>query len=112
MEAAPCGCAAAGRLKLQVERVMGCRRRRYILLFTTQSGGLACDVLKVHEKKSSCKHFNIHLLISAGNFGKVHTYIYFPTLTVMRVALRHRFFCVYVLKVIFHLMKGNHLTLR
>lgn len=27
MEAAPCGRAAAGRLKLQVERVTGCRRR-------------------------------------------------------------------------------------
>lgn len=33
MEAAPCGCAAAGRLKLQVEKVMGCRRRSYIMPF-------------------------------------------------------------------------------
>ena len=33
MEAAPCGHAAAARLKLQVERVTGCRSRSYSMLF-------------------------------------------------------------------------------
>ena len=51
MEAAPCGCAAAGRLKLQVERVTACRRRGYSKLLYCSKTSPCLNSIRLHKKK-------------------------------------------------------------
>lgn len=54
MEAAPCGRAAAGRLKLQVERVKGCSRRSY-------SVRPYCSKKNKRKAEAPCRHFDLSL---------------------------------------------------
>ena len=57
MEAAPCGRAAAGRLKLQVERVMGCRRRSFsVLLCCSKKSPRLWPFFMKKEAETPCRH--------------------------------------------------------
>ena len=52
MEAAPCGCAAAGRLKLQVEKVTSSEKEKEAsaCFLTVQRGGCVCGLF--HEMEA------------------------------------------------------------